>query len=245
MSKKFKGQRCAYCAARDAVTGDHIFAREFFLPSARANLPQAPICEECNNKKSKLEHYLTAVLPFGGQHSASLENLSSMVPKRLRKNTRLHRELAAGQRKTSTHTSGGETVQTITIPFDGHRLEQLFAMIARGLIWHHWQVYLGDNYAIQAHSVTKVGERLFDDLLFKPNARDRVRGNLGDGSFVYEGAQAVDDSGITAWRFTIYGGLVSCEDPAAPETMGSQIVVITGPQSVMEAPGPLQGDKQF
>ena len=75
MSKKFKSQRCAYCAEREAVTGDHIFAREFFLPSARANLPQAPICEQCNNEKSKLEHYLTTVLPFGGRHSASPKTL--------------------------------------------------------------------------------------------------------------------------------------------------------------------------
>ncbi len=29
VSKKFKGLRCAYCAVREAVTGDHIFAREF------------------------------------------------------------------------------------------------------------------------------------------------------------------------------------------------------------------------
>ena len=106
MSKKFKGKRCAYCAEREAVTGDHIFAREFFLPSARANLPQAPICRECNNEKSKLEHYLTTVLPFGGQHPTSLENLESMVPKRLRKNAKLHRELAAGQQRVFTILTG-------------------------------------------------------------------------------------------------------------------------------------------
>ena len=131
MSKKFKSQRCAYCAEREAVTGDHIFAREFFLPSARANLPQAPICEQCNNEKSKLEHYLTTVLPFGGSHSASRENLASMVPKRLRKNAKLHRELAAGQQSVSTSDSSGEVVQTIAIPFDSNRLERLFAMSAR------------------------------------------------------------------------------------------------------------------
>ena len=27
-------------------------------------------------------------------------------------------------------------------------------MIARGLIWYHWQVYLEKNYAVQTHSVT-------------------------------------------------------------------------------------------
>jgi hypothetical protein len=44
MSKKFKGKTCAYCGEREAITGDHVFAREFFLPSDRADLPQAPIC---------------------------------------------------------------------------------------------------------------------------------------------------------------------------------------------------------
>ena len=235
MSKKFKGKRCAYCAEREAVTGDHIFAREFFLVSERANLPQAPICDECNNRKSKLEHYLTTVLPFGGLHPTSLENLESMVPKRLRKNAKLHRELAAGQQRVLTKAPGGEHQHTLTIPLDGPRLDELFAMIARGLIWYHWQVYLEKNYAVQTHSVTQFGERFFDDYLFKLNARNRVRGSPGNGAFTYEGAQAVDDPGITIWRFNIYGGLVSCEDPTAPETMGSQTVVITAPEAAFQA----------
>jgi hypothetical protein len=234
MSKKFKGKKCAYCAEREAVTGDHIFAREFFLVAERANLPQAPICDECNNRKSKLEHYLTTVLPFGGQHPTSLENLESMVPKRLRNNAKLHRELAAGQQKVLTQTPGGERRHTLTVPLDGRRLDELFAMIVRGLVWYHWQVYLDNRYKVQTHSVTRFGERFFDEYLFKLNARNRVRGNPGGGAFTYEGAQAVDDSGITIWRFDIYGGLVSCEDPTKPETMGSQTVVITAPEAAFQ-----------
>lgn len=38
MSKKFKGKKCAYCAERESVTGDHIFAREFFLVAERAEV---------------------------------------------------------------------------------------------------------------------------------------------------------------------------------------------------------------
>jgi hypothetical protein len=53
--------------------------------------------------------------------------------------------------------------------------------------------------------------------------------------FYNEGAQAVDDSGITIWRFDIYGGLVSCEDPTAPKTMGSQMIVITAPEAAFQA----------
>jgi hypothetical protein len=86
MSKRFKGLLCAYCSQRPAVTGDHLFAREFFLKTQRANLPQVPTCDRCNGEKSKLEHYLTAVLPFGGRHPDALTNLSQMVEPRLAKN---------------------------------------------------------------------------------------------------------------------------------------------------------------
>ncbi len=38
-------------------TGDHIFPRQLFLESHRANLPKVPCCKNCNDEKSKLEHY--------------------------------------------------------------------------------------------------------------------------------------------------------------------------------------------
>ena len=106
-------------------------------------------------------------------------------------------------------------------------------MITRGLIWYHWQIYLENDYAVRVYSVTKAGQQYFATL-FSHNVRDRVHGNLGDGTFLYEGAQAKDDRAITIWRFTIYGGLVFCEDLSAPETHGSQVIVITGPQRVLE-----------
>ena len=96
--------------------GDHIFAREFFLLSARSNLPQAPICSECNNEKSKLEHYLTAVLPFGGRHADASETLASMVRKRLEKNVKLHRNLMAGQKIVPVSEQEGKPEETIAIP---------------------------------------------------------------------------------------------------------------------------------
>jgi hypothetical protein len=80
MAKGFKGKTCVYCATAPAATMDHVFAREFFLPDRRPNLPKVPACAACNGAKSQLEHYLTAVLPFGGQHADGLAHLSEMVP---------------------------------------------------------------------------------------------------------------------------------------------------------------------
>jgi len=69
MSKRFKNKLCVYCLKNPSTpTGDHIFAREFFMQDRRANLPKVPACKHCNNEKSQLEHYLTAVLPFCGRH---------------------------------------------------------------------------------------------------------------------------------------------------------------------------------
>src|SRR5437763_1960566 len=149
MSKRFRGGvLCVYCSTRPAVTGDHIFAREFFVESARTNLPQAPTCTTCNNEKSKLEHYLTSVLPFGARHADAHENLISMVPKRLRKNAKLHRQLSEG------HSSE-------TIPIEGVKLEKLFGLIARGLAWLHWEIYLNEeNHSSCAVSVTPTGAEL-------------------------------------------------------------------------------------
>lgn len=237
MSKKFKGQRCAYCAVREAVTGDHIFAREFFLLSARANLPQAPVCNECNNEKSKLEHYLTTVLPFGGRHAHASENLAVQVQKRLGKNAKLHRHLMAGQQVVLVPAEGGTVEQTIAIPFDGEKLEQLFSMIARGLIWYHWGVYLESGYRVQTHTVTAHGLEICEENLFRKNARQRVRETLGGGTFAYEGAQAVDNPAITVWKFSVYGGLASYEDEISPQTMGSHLVSMTGPAAAFSRAG--------
>src|SRR4051812_19921101 len=91
-SKKFKGKTCVYCG-KESMTADHIIAREFFLRDRREDPIKVPACEDCNREKSRLEHYLTTVLPFGARHADAAENLSSMVPSRIRRNEKLASEL--------------------------------------------------------------------------------------------------------------------------------------------------------
>jgi len=150
MSKQFKGKPCVYCAgANIAETGDHVFAREFFLPPQRANLPKVPACNRCNGDKSNLEHYLTALLPFGGRQADASTNLTTMVPKRLESNRRLHRGLTRGIKTVWTTEPSGLYVRTLALPFDGENLEQLLALIVRGLMWHHWQVLVAADSFVE------------------------------------------------------------------------------------------------
>jgi hypothetical protein len=217
MKTEFKGELCVYCGTPPADTADHVVCKQFFLENRRDNLPQAPACSACNNEKSKLELYLTTVLAFGGRHPDAAANLATKVPKRLKKNAKLLRELKAGFDK-----SGGKTV-----PLDSARLNQLFAMIARGLAWYHWKVRLGTAYSANASAFNDAGEPFFDNILSQLKTPNRVKGDLGEKTFVYEGAQSPDSPELTIWKFKMYGPILLGGDPNIPGSV-SLTVAVTG-----------------
>ena len=93
-NKSYKGKTCVYCGApKISNTGDHVLAKEFVQIRHRANLLKVPACNACNGEKSRLEHHLTAVMPFAARHPYAAENLATMVPKRLAKNLALRRSI--------------------------------------------------------------------------------------------------------------------------------------------------------
>lgn len=203
MSKRFKNKPCVYCLHPSSDDGDHVICRQFFLPQHRGNLPKVPSCRGCNKKKSDLEHYLTAVLPFGGQHAAAGVMLKTMVPPRLGKNAKLHSILTAGKRTALSSRNGGPWVPQMSIPFDSQRLLTLFEYIAKGLAWHHWQVYLGHEHLVKAGFFIGAGQRSFEAILSMNG--NRVKANLGHGTFKYEGVQSHECPELTVWRMSFYG----------------------------------------
>lgn len=205
LGKKYKDKLCAYCAEAESTSADHIFAREFFLPQHRSNLPKVPACGQCNRLKSEIEHYLTTMLPFGGRQETAAENLEKMVPKRLDQNIRLRRTLRENS-GTMWVEEQGLQVPALTLPIEPSRLLQLFEYIARGLAVYHWETYLDRSVKVEVLALTEAGEQNYNSLL-QLDAAARVKVNLGEGTFVYEGAQAVDKPQITVWRFEPYGGL--------------------------------------
>jgi hypothetical protein len=230
-SKRFKGKLCVYCSERPAITGDHIFAREFFVSDARADLPQVPACDQCNNEKSKLEHYLTAVLPFGGRHPQATENLAELVPGRLEKNQRLAQELRSGMSRF-WHVEGHTVSPSIAVPIDPDRLCELFAQIGRGLAWYHWGTYLQGSHTSKAIMLSSAGRSVFDSL-FAMNVANRVRESLGKATVTYSGVQAVDPPQLTCWRVQFYGGMALTGDPESPGVVSTEIGVVTGSQNIV------------
>ena len=203
--KKHRGKPCAYCAVAVATTADHVFARGFFPTDQRAHLPTVPACLACNHAKSELEHYLAALLPFGGRQAGSAEHLEQMIPPRLAKNAALHRALSEGKEKVWTREPAG-IAPTTALPLDGEKLEELFVYITKGLMLHEWQTLVRPDTIVQAASLTSHGEALFARNLARPAART-ISSGAGSGIFAYEGAQGGDSDQVSVWTFRAYGGL--------------------------------------
>ena len=147
--------------------------------------------------------------------------------------------------------AGTLVVPMMTLPIDRGRFERLFQLIAKGLIWYHWQTYLTAEHFVEVCVLTAAGARLFDDRLFNVNARARVSHNLGHGTFVYQGAQGVDCAQVTVWHIWAYGGAHISGDNTGAAAISSRISVVTGPQSVKRYArlasrfGSTQGDLQL
>ena len=133
------------------------------------------------------------VLGFGATHPDAAVNLDTLVRRRLENNLRLKRELEAGY-----DASGGAA-----IPFDHERRVRLYAMIAQGLAWYHCKVLLGPGFSAIASLFNDAGAPFFAQMLSGWRTPTRVSDNLGNGTFVYEGAQAIDVTEATIWRFHI------------------------------------------
>jgi hypothetical protein len=228
-SKRSKGLVCAYCSERPSVTGDHVFAREFFLKTQRANLPQVPTCDGCNGEKSKLEHHLTTILPFGGRHPDAFSNLNEMVEPRLAKNKKLHRQLAQHSSKVWTRTQSGLHVLSTALPFEHEPVIELFRYIVRGVLFYHWNVRLAGEHFSEVVLLASDGQKVFDRFLHM-RSKARINVNLGNGTIIYDGAQGTDSDFISVWLFSMYGGLTL----TSPGEESVKIGALTGPKRVSE-----------
>jgi hypothetical protein len=207
--KTYQGKTCAYCGAQQASTsGDHVVARRFFMPEQRANLPQVPACGTCNGEKSQLEHYLMSVLPFGARHPDANTNLTGQVAARLAKNAPLVAALRQGRRTLLRSINGGPWQTQTMLPLDSRRILALYAWIARGLAHHHWKVILSHpGNAVQAVYLAPERVAVVDAQL--EGNPSLVQADLGNGTFIYAGAQAPDNDMVTLWRMSIYGAEVA------------------------------------
>jgi hypothetical protein len=228
-SKRFKNKRCVYCG-RDGVsdTGDHVIARGFFLPSERADLPQVPACQKCNNEKSRLEHHLLTVLPFGARHAAATRTLDELVPGRLENNVRLHRDLLAGWNRQWRGEYAPRWVPHMTLPLDSRLVTRLCELMMIGLAWHHWQADLAPPNQVRAEFFAPQGLATLESLFANRGWGARLDETIGAGTFRYRAAQDANGSSRTLWFFSIYG-IVMSGDPRQPGVQADRIYGVSNP----------------
>jgi hypothetical protein len=122
MPQGFKGQLCVFCGVRLSTrTGDHVLARS--LNTVAETYRRSLLALSAMGEKSRLEHYLATVLPFGGRHVDASANLEQLVPRRLEKNARLQREIGEGRETAEiTNEDGKAATGTTSIPIRGEAL---------------------------------------------------------------------------------------------------------------------------
>jgi len=224
MSKKFKDKQCVYCDhGTSTKSGDHIFPRQLFLEKRRSNLPKVACCKACNDTKSKLEHYLLTVLPFGARHPDAHENLTTKVPGRLGKNVSLHKELNTKKSMKYVQVDTGLILPSMTVPFEIGKLIQLFNYITRALASVHFGIRIqADDLVFSSIDFDNI------DGFLNGKSKNKICNDLGNGTVLYSGVQATDNDKITAWEFILYGGL------QFDEKRVSNIVSFTGPKKTIE-----------
>jgi len=190
MKKWLKNKQCAYCVVNPATTEEHIFAVGFFHEADRDNhpLPKAPACAECNGKKSVFDEYAMTVLSFGGRHPSALPNLETKGGRRLQKNDALRKRLRRGVGRAWIQEPSGIIQSTTTFPVDSGKLVSLFQYIAKGLMWHHWGVYVSPETTISVLFHNEEGAEGFKQQ-FAQWRWQGVRGNLRSETVLYEGKE--------------------------------------------------------
>jgi hypothetical protein len=178
-----------------------------------------------------LEHYLSSVLIFGARHHHALENLLARGEARLRNNRRLHRSLQLGATQTWTPSASGLIVKSSALPLNSEKFSQWLDYIVRGLVYFEFDKALGADSMVDTHTVRAVGGEAFFRRYLNLNAAARSQRNIGNGAFIYEGAQGIGDRRVSVWLITIFGGLLLGDRGKPCET---KIGALTGPREIAD-----------
>jgi hypothetical protein len=231
-SKKYKGKRCVYCVDGISDDGEHIISRKFFPAEFRANLPKAPSCRRCNEAKSQLEHYLTAVLPFSSNHITALKSQDEKVNRRLNKNLPLKNELRSGISSAWFPLKNGKVEKTIAIPFQSDKLIEYCEYIVKGLIWYEWDIIVPKHYVIEVMSLTQHGYAFFRDYIFKLSPDLKRERSFAEGGFSYTCTRNSTDGAFSAWHFKFYENIHLSDNTDEKSVEFAEICAMTGPPKI-------------
>ncbi len=217
-SKKFKGKTCAYCSReRASEAKEHVIAREFVLRRDRDNLPVVPACKACNAKKSALEIYALAVLPFGSMLPQGEEYILANMERRLAKHPKLKRKLDEGASRERMRQNG-LMVPVRTMPLDHERVNALIGMTVRGLFNYEFGFPLHAHWDVRVTNFLPMAEASLMPMLMGAlgPAPETVERAVGGGALQFVAWHSRSYKYCSVWQLTMFGRLKVGGDEDVP-----------------------------
>lgn len=230
-SKRFKGKKCVYCRVNESTTADHVFCREFFQEHERDGLPKVPACEECNNNKSKLEHYLATLLPLTAPYSKDKTSIIKNVRRRLSRNKKISDSLYNSLVDHEDMDIPGLDSKFSSFNFDIDKLYEYCEYAARGLLWYHWGKLLSSESITISYANSEDRENI--SSLLRAKTEFNVDVILGDRTVEYKGVWLDINEGTSVWEFKILGKVSMFDDENNLVLKNSRIAVISGHASML------------
>ena len=134
--------------------------------------------------------------------------LESEVPRRLKKNRKLHLELAEGQRRVQLN-DGGAIASTLALLFEAKRISRFARRVVQGLHAHHWGPIPKATW-VGAGPLAPAGIEFHLQLMHMGGVR--LRGDIGGGLFSYAALRSFEPPYISAWWLRLFGGVVLAGD---------------------------------
>jgi hypothetical protein len=236
-SKKYHGKACSYCDRPGiSIAPDHVLARKFCLEEDRQDLPQVPVCGECNTKKSALETYALTVLPLGSRHVDARKYSEENVGRRLQHNAHITSSLRLNSSGVWEQATDGLLIPVYSLELDQDKIRELVGFIVRGLFRFHYGEPLNSKWIADATIIRPEGE----EVVFKTISEqfgpfgERVSANLGRGTFIYQGYRSHRLKWISVWRCTFFDGL-QFGNGEVPDQAFATLSVITRPDMTQES----------
>lgn len=96
------------------------------------------------------------------------------------------------------------------------------------MVWHHWGTYITQDTIVYSTSLSKFGEKLFEEHIFSLKCENRIINVLGKDTFRYTGIQLPENKQISFWLFEIYNGLVTAEETNFTKEYSDCMLAISG-----------------
>jgi hypothetical protein len=173
-----------------------------------------------------------AVFPFGSEHYAAQDILRTKVKRRLEKDQRLLRQLQQSQKDVTVVNPDGSTDTTSAFRLKDEQTLNLFGMIIRGLLWHHWCSPLPSSHVVRLFWLTDHRLGLFRKFILSLSPDQFQDVSLANGTFWYQFTRNPDDPFFTAWILGIYGILNVCDVDDNGQLLRCHVAALTGPQEV-------------